>query len=191
MYGNLASLEGRLRHCVRYKTAKGGRKRCAKFGAGSGSPRGRKKAGILSRFYERSTTKKRAKRICTKRGVRKSVRRCLKWRSVSAALFRKRSLRRRKGSCLRFGRNKLGRKVCRKFSPGLHRRKSSGRKKTRRYGTAVLQRRATRKLAASGYGKGYVGTHDLFGLEAPRRRKRRKSTSKRRRVTSKRRSRRR
>lgn len=187
MFSNLASLEGRLRHCVKYKTAKGGRKRCAKFSAGAGKPRGRKKAGILSRFYERSTTKRRAKRVCAKRGVRKGVRRCLKWRSVSAALARKRrSSRRRRGTCLRFGRSKLGKRVCRKFSAGLHRRKKTSGKKKRSFGTAALARRAQKKLIKAGYGKGYVGMHGLE-LEAPRKRRRRKkATTKRRSVTRRR-----
>lgn len=65
---DLSSLEGRVRRCVRYKSGKGGRRVCAHYSAGPGRPRGRRKAGITRKFYERSTTRKRARgiRVCRK-----------------------------------------------------------------------------------------------------------------------------
>ena len=79
---DLSALEGRLRHCVRYKRSKSGKKVCAKFRAGPGRPKGRRKAGIRKKFVERSTTKKRASRTCMKWKARKVKGRkvCAKWR---------------------------------------------------------------------------------------------------------------
>lgn len=132
-YEALAALEGRLRHCLRYKTAKGGRKVCAKFAAGPGRPKGRKKAGIKRRFYERSTTKKRAHKICSLRKVRDQARRKKVCRLVSASAWRKHkhSVRRTKGACLKWGKksSRTGKKVCRKRSHSVTRRKT-GKKRS-------------------------------------------------------------
>jgi hypothetical protein len=118
-------LEGRLRHCARYKTAKDGKKRCAKFSAGPGKPRGRKRAGIKSRFYERSTTKKRSKRVCLKRVTVKGRKVCKSWRYISAKAASKRT-RKSGRKCRTWGTSKVGKRVCRAWvkARGSARRRS-------------------------------------------------------------------
>jgi len=125
-YDELAALEGRLRHCIKYKDS-GKTKRCAKFSAGPGRPRGRKSAGITRRFVERSTTKKRAHKICLKRRTVKGIKKCISWRYVSA----KRAVARRKGRCVKFG-TRLGKRVCRKRSHTIVRKRTGKKRSIRR-----------------------------------------------------------
>lgn len=167
----LGSLEGRVRRCIRYKTGKGGRKVCAKYAAGPGRPRGRKKAGIKRKFVERSTTKKRAKRVCAKYGKKAGKRRCIRWRHISAAAAKK--LRRgKKRTCLRWGKSKTGKRVCRKYagSGSMKRRKRSPLKGTKRrclsWGKNRLGRRVCRKYAKSRSGGESLG--GLFGMSRKR-----------------------
>jgi hypothetical protein len=133
---SLRSLEGRLRHCIRYKTGKGGRKVCAKYRAGPGKPKGRKKAGIKRRFVERSTTKKRAHRTCAKWGKSNGRRVCRKWRHSS-----RKKLPARQRKCLKWGTNKIGRRTCVKYRVKGNGRRRTG-KKNPLYG---VKRRCIRK----------------------------------------------
>jgi hypothetical protein len=128
MFGRqLAALEGRVRHCIRY-TKKSGKKRCAKFSAGPGNPRGRRKVGITRKFRETSTTKRRAKRVCARKKLINGVKRCISWRYISAKLSAKRRPGGKKRSCSKWGKSKVGKKVCRKYI-GSIRRKKSGKKR--------------------------------------------------------------
>ena len=153
----LGTLEGRVRHCVRYKVGTGGKKVCAKYRAGPGRPKGRRKISIKRKFVERSTTKKRASRVCAKRAKRKvkGRRKCLKWRYISKKALK---VRRRvaKRSCLKWGVNKLGRRTCKKYRVKGDGRRRRGKKHPLRgkkrppcvsWGRNRLGRRYCRKYA--------------------------------------------
>jgi len=174
----LGTLEGRLRRCIRYKIGKGGKKVCAKYRAGPGAPKGRRKAGIKRRFVERSSTKKRAHRICAKYGKRKGRRVCIKYRHSG-----RKKLPARKRTCLRWGTNKLGRRTCTKYRVKGDGRRRRG-KKSPLYG---VKRRCIRKgknRLGRTYCKEYARTQSgarmwnpatqrFEGLAAMRRRRRR------------------
>jgi len=152
-YDELAALEGRLRHCVRYKGS-GAKKRCAKFSAGPGRPKGRKKAGIARRFYERSTTKRRAHKICSLRKVKGQARRKKVCRFVSAKVWRasksRRTVRHTKGACLKWGGKsaKTGKRICRKRSHSVTRRKT-GKKRSFSASYKAKLRRLERKTGST------------------------------------------
>jgi hypothetical protein len=165
---DLGALEGRLRHCVRYKTGKGGRKVCAKYRAGPGRPKGRRKAGIKRRFYERSKTKKRASSTClrwSRKSPKTGRKRCLKRRyapKTRVVRGRRRPYRAKRKSTgrKRICYMRMGKRVCRKAttrrSTGTKRkRKSSGKRKRKSTGTAYMRsyQAAMRKhtKALSGY----------------------------------------
>lgn len=191
MFG-LGSLEGRLRHCVRYKTGKKGRKVCGKYSAGPGNPRGRKKAGIKSKFYERSKTKKSAHKTCAKWG-RKSAKtgrkRCMKWRYISATAIRRRHRKGKRSACLRWGKSSVGKKVCKKWSPSIIKKRAKARKGTRKgktYGVKAVISKFKKTKAGKEYLKllaaREAGMEGLFGFGSPRRRRRSKTRKTARRV---------
>lgn len=178
---DLSLLEGRLRHCVRYRKGKKGKTVCASYSAGPGGPRGRRKASITRKFRETSTTKKRAHRVCRKRVLnRKTGKRvCRAWRYISATALRRRHRKGKKTGCLRWGKSKVGKKVCRKWSPSIIRKRAKAKKRT--YGTKGLSRRkaAARKRMARTQEAAYqamqqTGTDGLGRIS--RRRKARKTS---------------
>jgi hypothetical protein len=158
---NLSSLEGRLRHCIRYKRGKGGKKVCAKFRAGPGKPKGRRKAGIKRKFVERSTTTKRSSRSCAKWGRGKGGRKvCRKWRNVAKTRvvrgkrkpYRAKARAGKRGACLRRKRSaKTGRMYCAKYAGTAKRKKRTTKaRKTR----SANGRRASKICIRYGRGKG-------------------------------------
>jgi hypothetical protein len=100
----LADLRGEVVHCVRYGKGKSGQIRCKRFGKGAGkpNPQSRKRAGVKAKFRERSKIRGRKPR---------------KGRTAAS-----------KKRCIKFGRGKGGRKVCRKWSPTGKPLKSASRR---------------------------------------------------------------
>ena len=180
---NLSSLEGRLRHCVRYKKGKKGKKVCAKYRAGPGSPKGRRKASIRRKFVERSTTKKRASRTCMKWGKSGGRKVCRKWRHVSKTAMAKRKATKKRsgkrGACLRRKRSpKTGRMYCAKYAGTASKRKrttkarktrsSNGRRTARiciRYGRNAKGKSVCRKFkpVSRSEAKRYRATRAKYG----------------------------
>ncbi len=160
----LSSLEGRLRHCVAYK----GNGRCERYAPGPGKPnaRARKRAGITRKFYEKSTTRKKAARTWVCRKVKGQKKRSCGWRYLTAAQARstrKRTYRKATG----------GRK-------GVYRASRKSRKvvsKRRKISANQLYRQAAaaaekgRKLLARANKKAGSESGPMSGLEGLRRRR--------------------
>jgi hypothetical protein len=113
----LASISGSVVHCVKYGSGKNGKIVCRKYAKGGGKPnsRARKQAGVKRKY---------------------------RWPKISGHKrpVRKGSFRGAKKHCVRYGKGKSGRKVCRVWGP-TRKMLRSGRMKGRSKGKVCYMRK--------------------------------------------------
>lgn len=169
-YDDLGALEGRVRHCLQWKGTKRG-KRCASYAAGPGKPRGRKAAGIKRRFYEQSTTRKRAHKICFMRKVKGQARRKKVCRFVKAAAWRQHVSAARCSAGVR--RTRTGRKH---VMSARRRKPTASQIKRRTIGARKKLASAEKALVKYGsVGRQHAAMAEFSGLERVTRRRRKTS----------------
>lgn len=171
----LSSLEGRLRHCVAYK----GNGRCKRYAPGPGKPnaRARKRAGITRKFYEKSTTRKKAARTWVCRKVKGQKKRSCGWRYLTAAQARstrKRTYRKATGGRKGVYRaSRKSRKVAstrRKHGANFYARRAESLEKK----AAKARAMALKKAGGVGHGRVMGGLEGLRRRRSTRRRRTRR-----------------